>query len=67
MKWDEFNKQQVDVPLGLVQTDIECPNCGKNLCMRTDEVLTTHPILHIYTCEYCGWIGRSHAVYRPHN
>ena len=61
MNWDKFKysdfmKEQFSNTL---LTDIECPNCGKPIYMRTDIVLTSYPVQYSYFCK-CGWTGTSH-------
>jgi len=60
MKWDELeNKWPITVDTSpLKKTDIDCPDCGKKVYMRTDITLTTYPPQYQYECE-CGWIGYS--------
>lgn len=65
MKWEEFENMMTPEPIfvNLVETDIECPKCGKNLFQRTDIVLTSYPAQYQYECK-CGFIGYSHAKWQ---
>lgn len=63
MKWeqlldarivDDYNGQ------GQVQTDIECPKCGRKIYLDTTIVLTTYPCKYSYWCS-CGWCGTAHV------
>lgn len=59
MKWEEF-VGSIDnrwMALGLVKTDIECPECGKPLYKRTDIVLSSYPPKYEYKCLSCDWSG----------
>lgn len=57
MKWKDFinNKNQSWQIQGLVKTDIECPECGRNIYKRTDVVLSCLPPKYEYKCLECGW------------
>ena len=59
MTWEEFenaNVKTVLFPEKRKKTDIECPNCGKKVYVRTDIVLTSYPPKSQYECD-CGWVG----------
>ncbi len=62
MKWEDFNNNYLDtlVSTNLIQTNIECPKCGKPLFKRTDIVLSSWPAQYQYECT-CGFVGYSHA------
>lgn len=66
MKWEEFKNMMTPEPIfvNLVKTNIECPECGKNLFQRTDIVLTSYPAQYQYECNECGFIGYSHAKWQ---
>ena len=61
MKWDEFdnNVGLAFAADGQVQTDIECPICGKNVLWDSRVVLTSLPPQYSYWCT-CGWSGTSY-------
>ena len=64
MKWEEFEKMYPDTSTftNLVQTNIECPKCGKLLFKRTDIILASWPAQYQYECAFgCGFVGYSHA------
>ena len=55
MTWDEFlNNGVSDKSFGQVQTDIECPKCGRKIYFDKTVVLTTYPAKYSYWCT-CGW------------
>lgn len=56
MKWDEFdnNVGLAFAADGQVQTDIECPICGKKVLWDSRIVLTSLPPQYSYWCT-CGW------------
>ena len=58
MTWEEFQKKgpEIEEFLHRVQTNIDCPVCGKKIFRRTDIVLTSYPEQYHYECE-CGWSG----------
>ena len=61
MKWDEIkDRYPATLRAKLEKTDIDCPDCGKKVYMRTDIILTTYPPQYQYECE-CGWVGYSFA------
>lgn len=64
MKWEQF----LDIRLsneydGQVQTDIECPDCGRKIYLDTTMVLTSYPCKYRYWCS-CGWHDTSHLKWR---
>lgn len=62
MKWEKFEQMNPVEELffiNKVQTNIECPKCGKKLYFRTDITLTSYPEQYEYECE-CGFVGYSH-------
>ena len=62
MKWEHFKNMMTAEPfvfLNRVETNVECPKCGRNLYERTDIVLTSYPAQYQYECE-CGWVGYAH-------
>ena len=60
MKWDSFKNMRNPSFYndGQVQTDIECPVCGRNIFWDSRIVLTTYPEQYSYYCK-CGWAGNS--------
>lgn len=64
MEWDNF-KNQIDYVTfpSRVETDIKCPNCGRNIFMRTDITLTSYPEQYQYECT-CGWSGTAYKKWR---
>lgn len=64
MKWDEFDNANVSVATnGQVQTDIECPVCGKKILWDSRVVLTSLPPKYCYWCP-CGWSGNSYRQWK---
>ena len=62
MKWENFIHYypNVEIFTHRVQTNIECPECGKFLFERKDIVLTGYPLpQYQYECA-CGFVGYSH-------
>lgn len=61
LKWEDFKNyySNADVLINRVQTNIECPECGKFLFERRDIVLTSYPPQYQYECA-CGFVGYSH-------
>ena len=55
MTWEDFldNKVEEDFT-GQVQTDIDCPKCGRKIYLDTRVVLTSYPAKYSYWCS-CGW------------
>ena len=63
MTWEEHKKRELDLGcVGLKETEIECPVCGKNLYIRTDIVLTTYPETYVYECRTCDWHGYAGGI-----
>lgn len=61
MKWEDFKDNYPTYTFtNKIQTNIECPKCGKRLFERTDIVLTTYPAQYQYECT-CGFVSYSHA------
>lgn len=61
MKWEEYNQLHDEyecVYTNRIQTDIECPMCGRKIYERTDIVLATYPQQYCYECD-CGWTGHA--------
>ena len=56
MKWNEISPQ-IDGFINYVETDVECPKCGKPLRKRIDVVLTSYPAQYYYYCPECGFEG----------
>ena len=58
MKWEDYKKRELPTELFVnrVQTDIECPKCGRKVWKRNDIVLTSYPPKYQYECD-CGWVG----------
>ena len=55
MKWDELLDEEVDyITTGQIQTDIECPMCGRLIYLNDTIVLTSYPAKYSYWCS-CGW------------
>lgn len=55
MTWDEFLNEKVDSYMtGQEETDIECPQCGRNIYIDKTIVLTSYPVKYKYWCA-CGW------------
>ena len=64
MKWEEFIDIPVDENLtGQVQTDIKCPECGRNIYLDTKITLTSYPEKYAYWCS-CGWYGYAPTKWR---
>ena len=58
MDWNDFKKYfpPQEIFERREKTDINCPECGKQIYRRTDIVLTSYPAQYQYECD-CGWIG----------
>ena len=55
MTWDEFLDRKVEEDYtGQVQTNIECPKCGRKIYWDSTIVLTSYPAKYSYWCS-CGW------------
>lgn len=60
MTWDELQNIRPDLKHdGQVLTDIECPECGKQIYLNDRIILTSYPVKYSYWCT-CGWCGTSH-------
>lgn len=68
MTWNEFLDRPVSPCLtGQVQTDIDCPECGRKIYYDSTIILTSYPAMYKYWCA-CGWHGYGHCkppVYVP--
>lgn len=59
MKWEDFKEareKSMNRFMDARQTDIECPECGKKIYVRTNITVATYPPKSFYFCE-CGWSG----------
>ena len=58
MKWEELieNKEFLNTT-GWVMTNIECPECGKQIYVNVERVLLSNPPKNEYKCLFCGWKG----------
>ena len=54
MTWEE-HQSQPRLDYEAIETDIDCPHCGKKLYKRIDIVLTTYPPQYRYECKFCHW------------
>ena len=64
MIWDEFiDKGTADDFVGQVQTDVDCPRCGRKIYFDGTVVLTTYPAKYCYWCR-CGWTGTTAVKWR---
>lgn len=54
MKWDEFVKFRTPEIPGHIETDVECPMCGKHIYLDCTVALATYPANYCYVCT-CGW------------
>lgn len=58
MTWKDYIQRRL--PCGpivtRVQTDVECPRCGRKIWKRVDMVLLSNPPQYQYECD-CGWVG----------
>jgi len=61
MKWKDFN-ENTESAFGkwYLETDIECPKCGKHLYLDRMTVLTSIPPQYQYICCGCHWSGTSY-------
>lgn len=60
MKWEQLlDEQMANNYNGQIQTDIECPECGRQIYLDTTIVLTSYPCKYKYWCS-CGWSGTAH-------
>ena len=56
MTWDQFlNVKPDSESTGQVQTDIECPACGRHIYLNKNIILTSYPCKYMYWCS-CGWL-----------
>ena len=46
-----YNGHEVQV------SDIECPECGKQIYVNVERVLLSNPPKNEYKCLFCGWKG----------
>lgn len=56
MTWEEYRKRAY-IPERWEQIKVECPKCGKNIYVRTNEIGATY-ISNMPRAEYkcrCGW------------
>ena len=61
MKWEELLDETIDaITTGQILTDIECPECGRNIYFNSSIILTSYPPKYQYWCS-CGWTGSSHV------
>lgn len=61
MTWNEFLNQPISPCLtGQLQTDIDCPECGRKIYYDSTIILTSYPAKYSYWCS-CGWQGYSHC------
>ena len=54
MTWEEFLDKKVEGFTGQMQTDIDCPKCGRKIYWDSTLVLTSYPAKYSYWCS-CGW------------
>lgn len=54
MKWEEFLDKNIDSYNGQIQTNIECPKCGRKIYYDSTIILTSYPCKYYYWCS-CGW------------
>lgn len=60
MKWEDFVQKQEEkkeLMVNMRKVDIQCPECGKDIFLITNIVLTSYPPKNAYTCTNCGWGG----------
>ena len=61
MNWNDMSKIRLNDPEEKqIETNIECPDCGRNIYLDTSIVLTSYPAKYYYWCV-CGWVGYSHV------
>lgn len=66
MKWEQLlNEQITDDYSSQVQTDIECPKCGRKIYLDTRVVLSSYPCKYQYWCS-CGWSGFAHVKWNKY-
>lgn len=57
MKWEDFLNTGLKLDKeGQLETDIECPKCGRKIFFDSTIILTTYPEKYRYWCS-CGWVG----------
>ena len=59
MKWEVFKEareKSMNRFMDARQIDIECPECGKKIYVRTNITIAIYPPKSSYFCE-CGWSG----------
>ena len=57
MRWEQFlDIKPNSKSTGQVQTDIECPSCGRNIYLDDTIILLSYPGKYAYWCS-CGWSG----------
>ena len=60
MKWEDYIKNIEYINEGgWTLTDIECPECGKNIFMNMKITLSVWPPKNRYKCMFCGWEGEA--------
>ena len=60
MKWEQLlDEQMANNYNDQIQTDIECPECGRKIYLDNTIILTTYPCKYKYWCS-CGWTGTAH-------
>lgn len=60
MKWEDFKKQREEkggLTVSTKKVDIQCPECGEDIFLITNIVLTSYPPKNSYFCKNCGWGG----------
>ena len=60
MKWEEFKKQREErkeLSVNMKRVDIQCPECGKDIFLITNIILSCYPPKNSYICKNCGWGG----------
>lgn len=63
MTWDEFlNKPVQDRWHTQIETDIECPKCGRKIYLDDTIEMTSYPGRYKYWCS-CGWTGHAPLKY----
>lgn len=64
MTWEEFLNTPINSHLtGQIQTDIECPKCGRKIYLNERIILTSYPAKYAYWCA-CGWDGAAPIKWR---
>lgn len=60
MRWEDFVQKQEakkELMVGMRKVDIQCPECGKDIFLLTNIILTSYPPKNSYICKNCGWGG----------